>query len=172
MKTKRFIFKQNKNYILSSFCLTIIFCITNLLSLASPPKRLIFHPLKQTFLPFIYPVSATEWKLDTTVGNVDLYYKIDACKGTNAVFLKFNNRNNYTVNISWKDLFVTQQVATKSAGVNGEKQLILTPGETVAEDCEDTKNKECILFAEKEIPAYKATITAFEFENIHVNKTP
>lgn len=171
MKTKRLSFKQNKNYILPFFCLTII-CITTLISSASPPERLIFHPLKQAFLPFIYPASATEWKLDTTVGNVDLYYKIAACEGVNTVFLKFNNRNNYTVNISWKDLFITQQVTNKSAGVKGEKNLVLTPGETAAEDCEDTQNKECILFAEKEIPAYKATITAFHFEYIRVNKTP
>ena len=161
-----------RNFFRTLVSSVFIILITSINSFASPPEKLFFYALKNLILPILYPLSNNEWILDNTVGNVDLYYKIIECKGSNTVLLKFYNRNNYPVNIVYRELFVTQQVSTKAPGMSGTKNLILSPGETSASDCEDLKNKNCIILAEKAIPAYKATIVQFEFKDIHVNKTP
>ena len=172
MKTINDLKLCNKRKLFKGLALSLcIVLITSTNSSASPPGKLLFYTLKNIFLPILYPLFNNDWILDKTVGNVNLYYKIAECKGSNTVFLKFNNRNNYAVNIVWKELFVTQQIATKSEGMHGIKNIILPPGETSASSCEDAKNKDCIILAEKAIPAYKATITQFEFKDIHVNKT-
>ena len=171
MKTVKDLKSCNYKKLLKGLALSLcVILITSINSSASPPGKLIFYKLKKLILPILYPFAKSEWILDKSVGNVDFYYKIADCDGSNTVFLKFNNKNNYAVNITWKEMFITQQVAIKSAGMNGIKELIISPGETAASGCQDLKNERCIIFAKKAIPAYKATITQFEFQDIHVNK--
>lgn len=108
------------------------------------------------------------WIFDKTVGNVDCYHLIADCNGAAAVFLKFQNNNKFDVKISWKELFTTRQVSSKSEGIKGEKKLILPPGETSSTSCTATINKECIILPQQAIPAYKADILQFEFKDITV----
>ncbi len=112
--------------------------------------------------------AGTEWVLDKTVGKVDFYYKISSCRGLSVVLLKFNNRNKYNVKISWRDIFVTRQVEPKTTGILSERQLILKPGEMSASNCDETKNKECMIFSSEAIPAYRADILQYGFKDITV----
>ena len=122
--------------------------------------------LKQTLLHNAFP--AGTWVFDRTVQNVDLYHMITACEGKKVVFLKFNNRNMYKVEISRKEVFVTQMEKARE-GFRGMKQLILPPGETAQFDCTDVKNKECLIIASQVSPAYPAEIIQFEIKDSNVS---
>lgn len=134
------------------------------LSLCSPPTRA--YKLMNAGNNY-WPGS--NWTLAKTVGNVDFYYKISICKGSNAVFLKFDNKNKYSVQISWKEVLITKQVNSKKESMQGEKKLSLSPEETISSDCGDDKNTECAILAKDAVPAYKADILQFEFKDISVN---
>src|SRR5262245_57752092 len=120
--------------------------ITTSLCLLMAPSILLASQLKHGGIVHaseysVQPTPLTEWILDTTVGNVDCYHQVTDCNGKKVVFLKFNNKNNYKVTITWKEVFVTKQVPQKQDGAFGQKQLVITPGETSQTDCTDIKQK-------------------------------
>lgn len=109
------------------------------------------------------------WKLDKTVNNVNCYYKLIECNGLNTVFLKFDNKNKYSVKILWKEVFTTQAENSKE-GSQGQKELILPTGITMPLSCTDEANKKNIILASQINPAYVAKIKQFEFKDISVSK--
>src|SRR3954447_12504171 len=113
-------------------------------------RNLIFH--QQQLSTFIK--NNIDWIHDTTAGNVDFYHLIGVCDGRKLVYLRFNNRNNHKVKLSWKEVFVTQFEKSKE-GFRGEKQLVLPSGETSASGCNDLPT-ECIISAVQVSATYVA----------------
>jgi len=111
------------------------------------------------------------WILDATAGNVSFYHLLISCSGKNTVFLKFENKNNYSVKISWKETFLTKQTTQQMKGFAGLKELIIPPGAILsASSCADITCKDCIIFPEKVSPAYMADIINFGFKDITATK--
>lgn len=144
------------------FSLTLCMLFMPLMLLAFPSKGV------QTSCGMINDENNPEWILDKTVGNVDFYHRITDCDGKKAVFLKFNNKNNYKVSISWKEVFVTKQISEKKEGFFGQKKLVILPGETSPSDCSDKKNKVCLVGPDGVSPAYGAEIKEFYYKDISV----
>lgn len=116
---------------------------------------------------FSTPSQDLDWKLGQTVGGVEFYYAITSCKGSSTVFHKINNKNAYPVQIAWKEVFDTQ--AEKSVeGYNGQKKLVVQPGETYETDCINPTHKALVTLASSAIPTYIATITKFNYKDVTV----
>ena len=118
-----------------------------------------------------YPLSLPEqdlnWQLDKTVNGVEFFYALSACKGSDAVFLKLNNKNKYPVEVSWKETFQTQ--VEKDAKGNGDKKkMIIQSGETFETDCINPIHKELVVLASKAVPTYVAVISKFNYKDVTV----
>lgn len=112
-----------------------------------------------------------KWQLDATVGGVQFYHAITTCNGKKVVFLKFNNRNSSAVNVSWKEVFVLQQNATKVDDLLGQKKLTVQPGETLQSNCAEQKQRELLTPRVQQVtPVDKGEIVKFSFKNIKVTK--
>ena len=117
------------------------------------------------FLPS--PEQDLNWQLDKTVNGVEFFYALSACKGSDAVFLKLNNKNKYPVEVSWKETFQTQ--VEKDAKGNGDKKkIIIQPGETFETDCINPIHKELVVLASKAVPTYVAVISKFSYKDVAV----
>ena len=110
----------------------------------------------------------TEWILDKTIGTVDFYHSITVCNGKKVVFLKFNNKNSYSVKITWKEIFKIQTGEIKD-GFMGKKELVLSSGITTPNDCTDVVNKKSIVLPSEIDPVFVAEILDFSFKDITVN---
>jgi hypothetical protein len=108
-----------------------------------------------------------EWILDKTVSNVDFYYMISECDGKKVVFLKFVNRNNSKVKVSWKEVFSTQ-FEKKREGFKGKKELVLSKGETSESACNQVNVKECFVLPSEVSATYLAEISSFTFSDVQV----
>lgn len=106
------------------------------------------------------------WKLDATVNDVECYYKIENCNGTNIVFLAFNNKNSGDVKITWVDVLNTQ-FDTGLPSIAGQKELILAPGESSVYDCNSPANIAIVNPLEVH-PAYIAAFSGYSFKVISV----
>ena len=111
---------------------------------------------------------AQNWKLDTTVKNVECYHAIIQCNGAPAVILRFVNNNDQEVNINWEESFSTQQVAGMQAGSRTSTQMKILKGETKASDCNEATHKNLVVLPGEAIPSYAATIQSFQFKNVSV----
>ena len=116
----------------------------------------------------VLPDNAGIWILDKTVANVDFYHMIKECSGNTVVLLKFNNNSNFQVKVSWKDVFVTEQVSEKQEAFYGNKILVLSPGQVMSSDCGKLENSVCMILPKNAILHYKADIRNFEFKDIIV----
>jgi hypothetical protein len=108
------------------------------------------------------------WILDKTVSNVDFYHMIKVCSGNKVAFLKFNNRNNFTVVVNWKESFSTQ-LEEGIFGAKGQKHLQLPPGEFAYADC-NTSRKEFMITPAEVSAAYVAIINRFAYNDIMVER--
>ncbi|MGZ8544238.1 MAG: hypothetical protein ACXWV0_03035 [Flavisolibacter sp.] len=115
------------------------------------------------------PGNPNNWQLDATIDGVSFYHSIVQCNGSNVVLLKFENKNNYPVKVTWKEVFTTQ-IETKKEGFSGSKELVLAKGTTLPVACSDAADKKKIIRSSDVSPAYVAEISAFEFSKITVNK--
>lgn len=113
--------------------------------------------------------SVIQWQLDKTVGGVEFYFAISTCNKENVVFLKMNNKNNYPVEVSWKEVFQTQLEKNKE-GFAGTKKITISPGETFESDCNTIQQPLLIVLAGQISPTYIATISGFSFKDISVTK--
>ena len=112
-----------------------------------------------------------KWQLDATIGGVQFYHAITTCNGKKVVFLKFDNRNNSAVKVSWKEVFVLQQSATKVEDLLGRKQLTVQPGETFQSNCTEQKQQELLTPRVQQVtPVDKGEIVKFSFKDIKVTK--
>ena len=159
------LFLLNTNLSALDYRNEIFFCSPEkfLSQIKKPDKSSSIHAAAKTYGDVI-----NSWIFDKTVNNVDFFHKITECNGSSAVFLKFENKNKVKVRVSWKELFISSQVNSKTEGFHGKKQLVLSPGETSPSNCGETQFKECLILAEQALPHYKAVITKFEFKDILV----
>jgi len=122
-------------------------------------------------LAFVKPnkalVTNDGWVFHQTVNNVDFYHMLANCDGKKVVLLKFNNKNNHKVKVSWKEVFTTQFEKVVE-GANGQKQLIISTGETYSAGCNDNKIQELLVLPSQVRPTYAAQIKNFEFKNVDV----
>ena len=109
------------------------------------------------------------WQLETTVNGVEFYYAISKCNTENVVFLKMKNKNNYNVQVSWKEVFQTQLEKNKETGV--EKKITILPGETFESDCTNIVHPELVIFSSQINPTYIVSISKFNYKNIMISKT-
>ena len=110
------------------------------------------------------------WVLDKSVSNVDLYYKISECNGEKVIFLKFDNKNNYDVKVAWKEAVADKVFGNVVDCYNGDKQLTLSPGITVQEDCNSALFPECRINVKNAIPTHVADPSSLEFKDVTVSK--
>ena len=110
-----------------------------------------------------------KWQLDATVDGVQFYHAMGACNNANVVFLKMNNTNKYTVNVSWKEMFTTQWAKDKD-GFAGTKTLMVKPGEIAERNCANPANKQLLTLSGEVDPTYIANISKFDFKDIIVIK--
>lgn len=111
-----------------------------------------------------------QWQSDGLVNGVSFFHSIGVCNGEHVVFLKLINKNNFKVKITWKEDFVSRQVAQKTEGSFGEKELTLKAGQTSEANCAMVKQKELIVRADQVNPSFKAEILDYGFRNINVSK--
>jgi hypothetical protein len=152
---------RKKIFVLPAMILCLSFSIGH--ASASQYRFNIFH----LALP-VAVSSATGWVLDKTVGNVDFYHSIIICNGKKSVFLKFNNKNNHAVKITWKEVFKTPTEETKD-GYMGKKEMVLSSGITEPNDCADAGNKKSIILPSEVDPMAVIEILDFSFKEITVN---
>jgi hypothetical protein len=108
-----------------------------------------------------------EYTLTNTTSNVQFFKTTATCQGKAAILLKFNNRNDHDVKVTWKELFVTSQVTQETEGFR-EKEIILPPGVTSVSDCNDANHRDLIVAADNVSPTYSADILEFKFKDIRV----
>ena len=123
---------------------------------ASPPQPQIIQAVIQ-------------WQLDKTVGGVEFYYAISTCNKENVVFIKMNNKNSYSVEVSWKEVFQTQLEKNKE-GFAGTKKITISSGETFESDCNNIRQPQLVVLAGQISPTYIATISGFSFKDISVTR--
>lgn len=110
-----------------------------------------------------------EWKLDSEVKGVEFYHAIAKCKDHSAVLIKLVNKNNYRVNVGWKEVFDTQN----EKGVEGflkNKKISIAPGETSEKNCDRATKKELVTQSHEVNPSYLADISRFSFKDITVSR--
>lgn len=115
------------------------------------------------------PAEAGSWVLDKTVNKVEFYHMITQCNGKNVVFLKLANKNNYKVKVSWEENFATQ-FEKKVKGFAGKKQLFLSAGQSLSNECNSIKFSEGHILSEQVNPTYIAEIKSFEYSEVKVGK--
>lgn len=114
---------------------------------------------------------ASDWTLSKTTGNVEFHYRIGECNGQTAVFIKIINKNDYAVEVSWKELVADNNSRTTIEGFYGEKQLNIPAATTLQANCTETDTAECMTLATSIAPTHKVDIKSFEFKDIQVNSS-
>ncbi|MFT3705755.1 MAG: hypothetical protein QM802_25525 [Agriterribacter sp.] len=128
-----------------------------------------FTSVKKTSDNTIIQNTALNWQLDKTVAGVDFFYAISSCNGDNVVFLKMNNKNQYSVEVSWKEVFQTQ-LAKDKEGLAGAKKIVLAKGETLESDCDHPTQPSLLIHSSQVDPTYVVTISKFNYKDVSVNK--
>ncbi len=111
--------------------------------------------------------SPPAWIKDTVVGQVEFYHSIIDCQDKKAVLLKFNNLNQNSRKISWKEVLQTQ-ATEKVEAASGLKTLILPAGITSATGCAETIHRTCLVLPMDVSKAYAVRINQYFFTEISV----
>ena len=107
----------------------------------------------------------TSWIADQTTGGISFYHRFSICNGDSVVLLKFINTTERALVVRWNELFNTQ-LETGISGWRGIKQLVLQPGVTSSENCDELLFPACVIKRTDISPAYKASFISFSFTNI------
>jgi hypothetical protein len=110
------------------------------------------------------------WVLDTTLNNVVFYHKLVSCGDKKAVLLKFENRNNFNVEISWKEIIGSKQEPNPNDEFSTTNTLIIQLGITQPIDCSDTTNAALVVLPVEVSPMFIADIESFSFSSITVKE--
>ncbi len=105
------------------------------------------------------------WTLDTSVNNVDCYYKISNCNGISVIYLIFNNKNSSDVKISWDDVVFTQ--FENSEEFANKKELVLQSGESSSNDCNSSSGK-CVVRGDQLTFPYIPVFKKYKFSKVTV----
>jgi hypothetical protein len=110
------------------------------------------------------------WVLDTTLNNIVFYHKIVPCGDKKAVLLKFENNNNFNVEISWKEIIGSKQVPNPNDEFSTTNTLIIQSGITEPIDCSDTTNAVLVVLPTEVSLLFIADIESFSFSSITINE--
>ena len=116
-------------------------------------------------------LSHAKWILDNEEQQVEFYHCLINCGGKAVVFLKFNNKNDHPVNISWKGVLTVSEGIAKE-NTFSKKELLIPPGITTPADCTEAVNKLMIL-----LPSNVATVAMqqwvdYSFKEVRVKIEP
>jgi len=109
------------------------------------------------------------WILATSSGNVDFYYKMAECNGEKVVFLKFDNKNNYTVKVSWKEAVMDKVFNKVTNAYYGQKEINLAPGVTGNDNCSSSGCAECMVGLTNFAATHAVDAQNFQFREITVS---
>lgn len=113
---------------------------------------------------------ASDWTLDKSTGNVEFYYKVGECDGQKAVFLKIVNKNDYDVQVSWKEVFQDKTLGKSIESYTGKKQIMIVSGKTMqAISCTEKDSIELVILLSMVTPTHVVDMQKFEFSNIEVS---
>lgn len=115
------------------------------------------------------PPQQVEWQLDTTLEGVQFFHASIACNGKQAVIIKFNNQNNYPVQVSWKEI-LTDEGNQRHESAAGIKKLVINPGETAASGCNENRNRQLLVLPDQSVVTHAIRITQFQFRDLIVSK--
>ena len=110
-----------------------------------------------------------EWQLDTTLGGVQFFHAAIACNGKQAIMIKFNNQNNYPVQVSWKEM-LTDEGNRGHESAAGIKKLVINPGATAASGCNENRNRQLLVLPDQSVLTHAIRITKFQFRDLIVSK--
>ena len=123
-----------------------------------------------SFKPLMSYNGAETWTPAASVNNVDFYYRLSPCDGTNTVMLRLHNRNAFNVRIAWEEAFTTKELKEEIQNNNGAKQVTLKKFGALESNC--TQGSGLLVIRGKEISkTHEATITRYHFRNIKVERT-
>lgn len=111
-----------------------------------------------------------KWILKKSTGNVSLYYKIGECNGSDVIFLKFDNKNNYNVRITWKESITDKANGAQIDNYKGQKELVLVPGVTQQDGCAGLNVEECVIRMTEVTPVRVVDPQELEFKDVKVSK--
>ena len=117
----------------------------------------------------ITKIKDAQWIKSTTVNNVDFYHQIVTCGNKKAVLLRFENKNNFNVEVSWKELITIEEQFTSDSKLE-TKTLIINPGITEPSSCSDNSKSLLIILATEVNPTFGASINGFNFEDIKIKE--
>jgi hypothetical protein len=112
----------------------------------------------------------TKWTRVANSSNVEVYYQLAPCNGSETLFVRFVNRNDAPVTVRWKERFDTQ-LETNVSGREESKELLLPVGETSVTDCEQAAPPACRIAVSQLVPHYRATIKGFRVTDVVVKKS-
>lgn len=145
--------------------LFVLSFLVNSFSVPGPVYAAVFNLKPSKF----EDLSKATWILDARDQKVEFYHSLIDCNGKAVVFLKFNNKNNYPVHISWRDVLVVNSSRTRQ-GLNTKKELLLAPGITTPSDCSDAINKLLILLPPQIAPLAVRQMVDYSFKEVKVSK--
>lgn len=150
------------------FLLTIIVSLFCLGNKNAGANDLFARP---AIMPYAVEVSIemNDWILETSTGNVDLYYQISLCDGQKVIFLMFVNHNDFEVEVAWKEVIQDRVTRDQVTGFYGEKKVVLAPGQVLQSDCFSTNCQECITRSVDIAPTHLVEVEGFVFSEISVN---
>ena len=126
--------------------------------------------LTKTTFDFEKEFNSDSWVLDTTVNNVIFYYKLVSCGDKKAVLLKFENKNNFDVEVSWKQIVGSKQIPNSNDELASNNTLVIKPGTTEPNDCSDTENAMLVVLPIEVSPMFIADIETFNFSSIQIRE--
>lgn len=110
------------------------------------------------------------WVLDMTINNVAFYHKIIICNNQKAVLLKFDNKNNFDVEVSWMSLVGSNQTPNPNQEYAKTQSLIIKPGISEPNDCLDNTIPELILLQKDVNPTFPAEVESFNFLRVKITE--
>lgn len=111
----------------------------------------------------------TDWILERSTDNVDLYYRMGECDGQKVVFMKFENHNAHEIKITWKETIQDNVSKSQVTGFYGEKHLVLEPGQVLQSDCSSSICQECITRSADVAPTHLVEIKEFSFSEVSIS---
>jgi hypothetical protein len=133
-------------------------------------KQLNKTVLTKTTFDFEKEYNSDSWILNTTVNNVVFYHKLVSCGDKKAVLLKFENKNNFEVEVSWKQIVGSVQVPNPNDDLASNNTLVLKPGTTEPNDCSDIENDILVVLPNEVSPMFIADIETFNFSSIQIKE--
>lgn len=110
-----------------------------------------------------------EWVLEAELQGVSVYYRITRCDNEDVVYLKFENKNQGRVTLTWQEEFRTDGRQVRP-GAQGQKSIRLDPGTTSETDCAAPQQPICLIRARQIVPTHRAKILHYSMSQLQVSR--